>query len=224
MDNCSGSNLCSVAWFYANIRGVCFMDNRGLYSFRRHLSCCALQALILLSLVLPSFAVEGEEASNSFYGFDSVNPVPVYIVPDDLSLDVSAYAAGDDFPFYGSAWVEGTASGFGTVQLFFPINRKEFVGLDSSGRIFNVSDNTWSGVMYDSSGESYTVNFQSFNLPRYRVSNGSSWDYETLYLTPSSSNLVLPDGVSPTYSVSELLPWVSVLLIGGILLCCMRKS
>lgn len=78
--------------------------------------------------------------------------------------------------------------------------------------------------MYDSSGESYTVNFQSFNLPRYRIPDGSSWEYQTLYLTPSSSSMVLPDGVSPTYSISELLPWVSVLLIGGILLCCMRRS
>ena len=126
MDNCSGPNLCPVAWFYADFGSVGFMDNRGLYSFWRYFSCCAFQVLILLSLVFPSFAVDGEEASNSFYGFDSVNPVPVYIVPDDLSLDVSAYAAGDDFPFYGSAWVEGTASGLGTVQLFLLGNGSQY--------------------------------------------------------------------------------------------------
>lgn len=199
------------------------MDYRRVCSFWRYFSCCALQALILLSLVLPSFAVEGEEASNPFYGFDSVNPVPVYIVPDDVTSSVVLYASGDDFPFYGSAWAEGTASGVGSATLFFPINRREYVGLDSSGRLFNVSDTSFSGVMYDSSGASYTVSFSAFSLPRYRVSSGSSWDYETLYFTPSSSNLVLSDEPSPTYSISDLLPYVSILVLGGIFLCCMKK-
>lgn len=211
------------------------MDNCCLRSAFRRISCCAVQALILVVLLIPSFAVESEEPigegeelpANPYYSFEIVDPIPVIIMPGEEEaqvFDALPRAAGDGFPFYGSAWVKGSVSGLGQVSVYFPINRKEFVGVDSSGRIFNVSDNSWSGVMYDSSGTTYTVSFGSFALPRFRVYSGSSWEYETLYLVPSESNLVLPDGPSSAYSLSDLLPWVSLLLVGGVLLCCMRKS
>lgn len=180
---------------------------------------------------------EGEAAA------DELIPSQVYVVSSDIDISdflnaPSSYevysvegtpspvitAVGDDFPFYGSCWMRGVADGLGDVTLFFPISRqKGYVGLDASGHVFNVSDSSWSGVMYDSSGTSYQVSFGSFALPRYRLYSGSSWDYETLYFTSSESNLVLPDGPGSTYSLSDLLPWVIALLLGGVLICCMRK-
>ena len=139
--------------------------------------------------------------------------------------DIMSYALGQDgFPFYGSCWIRGQASSLGSVLLLFPMNYKDgYIGLDSSGRVFNVSNNSWTGVLYAGSS-SYTVNFAAWGLPTYRVYNGSSYQNVTLYLTPEHTNLLLPDGPSPVYSISDLLPYAAVLLLGGVFLCCMRKS
>ena len=139
--------------------------------------------------------------------------------------DIMSYVLGQDgFPFYGSCWIRGQASSLGSVLLLFPMNYKDgYIGLDSSGRVFNVSNNSWTGVLYAGSS-SYTVNFAAWGLPTYRVYNGSSYQNVTLYLTPEHTNLLLPDGPSPVYSISDLLPYAAVLLLGGVFLCCMRKS
>lgn len=139
--------------------------------------------------------------------------------------DIMSYALGQDgFPFYGSCWIRGQVSSLGSVLLLFPMNYKDgYIGLDSSGRVFNVSNNSWTGVLYAGSS-SYTVNFGAWGLPTYRVYNGSSYQNITLYLTPEHTNLLLPDGPNPVYSISDLLPYAAVLLLGGVFLCCMRKS
>lgn len=229
------------------------MDHRGYCRYVVHFAVGLAAALMLVVPIgateyevsddtAPPELIEGEElppdeelpSGGSVYIVSDVDELMGFISEAsqsdeyqvyEVTSDVQLYAAGDtDAPFYGSAWAEGTVPGLGTCRLYFPINRKELVGLDSSGRLFNVSDNSWSGVMYDSSGDAYTVSFGSFALPRYRVPSGSSWDYETLYFTPSESNLVLPDSLSPTYSLYDLLPWVGLLLLGGVFLCSMRKS
>ena len=112
-----------------------------------------LGVLVSLLLVVPASAAEAD---------------PVYELSEPVVFSAPALAsAGDGFPFYGSSWVKGTASGLGEVALFFPINRKDgYLGLDSSGRLFNVSDASFTGVLYDSSGASYYVSFGSFATPR----------------------------------------------------------
>ena len=170
-----------------------------------------LGVLVSLLLVVPASAAEAD---------------PVYELSEPVVVSAHALAsAGDGFPFYGSSWVKGTASGLGEVALFFPINRKDgYLGLDSSGRLFNVSDASFTGVLYDSSGASYYVSFGSFATPRYRLYSGSSYQYYDLYLVPSESNLVLPDSPSPTYSVSDLLPFIGLLFLGGVLVVCFMKK
>lgn len=223
-----------------------------MYSLWCRFSRCAVQAVTVLSLLLfPVFAEEaaaapesgGEEVSGSSVT-EITNTTEVYILPDDVDVsqfveagpdayelyevlsdpDVVPNAVGDDFPFYGSGWAVGSASGLGSdLQLFFPINRKDCIGVDSSGRLFNVSDTSFSGILYDGNFN-YTVSFSSFSYPRYRESSGSSWDYETLYFVPTESNLVLVDAPASAYSLADILPWVCILILGGILLCSMRKS
>lgn len=152
-------------------------------------------------------------------------PVPE---EDEVSYPaISAYALDSgSFPFYGSCWVKGSTPDLGKVTLFFPTNYKEgCIGTDNVGRLFNVSNNSWSGVLYvDSSGVSYTVNFGSFGLPTYRRYSGSSYTNVTLYLTPEDGNLLFPDSPSPVYSLADLLPYLSILLLGGVFLCSMRRS
>lgn len=144
--------------------------------------------------------------------------------PDYPAITAYALDAGS-FPFYGSCWVKGYATGLGNITLFFPINYKDgYIGTDNAGRLFNVSNNTWSGVLYDASGTSYTVNFGSFNLPTYRRYSGSSYSNVTLYLTPEDGNILFPDSPGPVYTVADVLPYLSILLLGGVFLCCMRRS
>lgn len=149
-------------------------------------------------------------------------------IPSESELeapaDITAYALDSDgFPFYGSCWIRGYASSLGDVLLLFPMNYRDgYIGLDSSGRIFNVSNNSWTGLLYAGSS-SYTVNFGAWGLPVYRVYNGSGYQNVTLYLTPEDTDLLLPYGPDPVYRVSDLLPYAAVLLLGGVLVCCMRK-
>lgn len=164
------------------------------------------------SEVLPDAPLEGEEVQESdLVDYPAVSP---------HALDT------DSFPFYGSCWVKGSTPDLGSVTLFFPTNYKTgYIGLDNSGRLFNVSNNSWSGVLYvNSSGVSYTVNFGSFGLPTYRRYSGSSYSNITLYLTPQDGNIVFPDGPGPVYSLADLLPYLSILLLGGVFLCSMRRS
>lgn len=139
--------------------------------------------------------------------------------------DIVTYALGaDGFPFYGSCWVRGRASSLGDVLLLFPMNYRDgYIGLDSSGRIFNVSNNSWTGLLYAGSS-SYIVTFGAWGLPTYRVYNGSSYQNVTLYLAPEDTDILLPRGPSSVYRVSDLLPYAAVLLLGGVFICCMKRS
>lgn len=139
--------------------------------------------------------------------------------------DIVTYALGaDGFPFYGSCWVRGRASSLGDVLLLFPMNYRDgYIGLDSSGMIFNVSNNSWTGLLYAGSS-SYTVTFGAWGLPTYRVYNGSSYQNVTLYLAPEDTDILLPHGPSSVYRVSDLLPYAAVLLLGGVFICCMKRS
>lgn len=141
--------------FYANFRGVFVVDNHFRVSAFHRISCCAVQALIVLSLVMvPALAVEGDSSEVDSSGVEeevlSPDPGPstVYVVSPDVDISgfleagPDAYevfsvepdsapvpfAAGDDFPFYSSCWVKGTADGLGQVSLFFPINRQSGYG------------------------------------------------------------------------------------------------
>lgn len=181
---------------------------------------------------------DGSEVPDTSDGEDALSPdevdasangleVPAVLEEEEVVYPViSAYALdAGDFPFYGSGWVTGSASGLGDVLLFFPVNYKEgYIGTDNLGRLFNVSNNTWTGVLYDAGGTSYTVNFGAFGLPYYRRYNGSNYTNVTLYLVPEDGNILFPDSPSPLYSLGDLLPYISVLLLGGVFVCCMRRS
>lgn len=76
------------------------------------------------------------------------------------------------------------------------------------------SSAAWSADSFISGGEEYEP----------RSSSSSSWDYVDIHLVPSSSNMEIYTTNRPRVTVDDLLPYVSILLLGGLLVCCMRRS
>lgn len=125
-------------------------------------------------------------------------------------------------PFYGSGWVTGVDSRLGTITLYFPRDYcSDTWGLDSNGYLFNITSSTVGGYLSDVYNNSISV--PSFSYPRYRSSSSSSWDYVDIHLVPSSSNMEIYTTNRPRVTVDDLLPYVSILLLGGLLVCCMRR-
>lgn len=137
-------------------------------------------------------------------------------------MEVAPLADTGDLPFYGSAYIRGTVNGSPAVFLFPYSYRQGYFGLDSSGRLYNVSSSSVSGILYIG-GTQYQVSAGSWAYPRYRLWDSSA-SYQTLYFVPSGdTNVPLPSGPTPLYDVSAVLPYVSIFLLGGIFLC-IRKS
>lgn len=161
--------------------------------------------------------------------------VPVYIIPspegeaypDLYASNAPELSIGttppDDSPFFGSGWITGTDSRLGTVTLYFPIDYQTGTfGVDSNGYLFNVTSSTKSGYLggvYNNS-----VSCSAFDYPRYRDGSGSNWDYYDLHLTPTDSNMEIALDHVPRVPVSSAFPFVVILLLGGVLLCCMKRS
>ncbi len=163
----------------------------------------------------------------------SGSPVPVTVVEPDIIYQAVSPASNpspvdvvdsppNNPPFYGSGYITGTTSNGSTVTLYFPINYKQgYFGTDSNGYLFNVSSNSISG--YFDSAYNNSVSVSGFSYPRYRTSS-QSYDYTTLYIRPTASNMQIATQTAPVVSVNDILPYVSILLLGVIFLCCMRKS
>lgn len=124
-------------------------------------------------------------------------------------------------PFYGSGWVTGTDSSLGLVTLYFPRNYcRDSWGVDSNGYLFNITSSSIGG--YYSAAYNNSVSAPSFGYPRYRSQSG--YDYIDIHLVPLDSNMDIYTSHRPRKTIDDLLPYVSILLIGGVLVCCMRRS
>lgn len=182
-------------------------------------------------------SVSGEEVndgnSSSVLSASSDSPLPVTVVEPDVvysavspKSDVAPVylvdSPPDNPPFYGSGYITGTTSNGSTVTLYFPINYKEgYFGTDSNGYLFNVASNSISGYFEEAYNNSVSVS--GFSYPRYRTSS-QSYDYTTLYIRPTASNMQIATEAAPVVSVNDILPYVSILFLGVIFLCCLRKS
>lgn len=183
--------------------------------------------------VPPDFVLDnGNILSGTLEGEEGV---PVYIIPspeDEAYPDLYASNAPqlsigttppDDSPFFGSGWITGTDSRLGTVTLYFPIDYQTGTfGVDSNGYLFNVTSSTVSGYLggvYNNS-----VSCSAFDYPRYRDGSSGDWTYYDLHLTPTDSNMEIALDHVPRVPVSSALPFVVILLLGGVLLCCMKRS
>ena len=164
---------------------------------------------------------------------DSQEPQEVIVIdPSEVAeYPAISYAAstiveviGDDpptaSPFYGSGWVTGSDSNLGIITLYFPRNYcSDTWGVDSNGYLFNVTSSSVGG--YYSGAYNNSISAPSFAYPRYRSSNG--YDYTDIHLIPLNSNMDIYTSHRPRKTMDDLLPYVSILLIGGVLVCCMRR-
>lgn len=165
--------------------------------------------------------------------YDTENPLPVVVVDDEpafesvspFAVDAPVVVIGNTPPdsplFYGSGWVTGIDSTLGIVTIYYPINYKDgYFGLDANGYLYNVSSTSITGYLEDVYNNS--VSTPGFSYPRYR--SGSGYDYFNIYLTPTDSNMNIATGNTPRLEVSDLTPYL-ILLVGGVLiLCYMRRS
>lgn len=161
------------------------------------------------------------------------DPIPVTVIEVEDPFP-AVYASGDPLdlqiedvppdipPFYGSLYITGETSSGQTVTLYFPTTYKEgYFGVDSTGRLFNVSASSITG--YYSGAYNNSINLPAWSYPRYRTSS-SSYDYVDLYIVPQYSNIDIATGMEGRTTFQELVPYFSLLMLGVIYLCCLKRS
>lgn len=184
--------------------------------------------------VPPEYVLEGDEVLPADQVGDR-EPLPVVVVLPDTPLSVvqsgvdraADLVIGDDPPssppFYGAAWVTGTDSRLGRVTLYFPIDyRSGRWGVDSNGYLFNVSSGSMTGYLDNVYNNS--ISASGFSYPRYRQQSGSSWDYYDLHLRPEHSNMEIAVSNAPKFGLDYFVPYIIMLMLGGVWLCLLRRS
>lgn len=148
------------------------------------------------------------------------------LIPLLLCLLCPAALALDDVPpanppFYGSGYVTGSSRELGYITLYFPITYKEgFLGVDSNGYLYNVSNTSITCYL-----EGYeTCNIPAWSYPRYRRQSGNTWEYIDLHLSPQYSNCDVATSMEPSFTMADLLPYASILLLGVLFVCFIRRS
>lgn len=117
-----------------------------------------------------------------------------------------------DPPFYGGYYVTGSASGLGTVTVYFPDG--EGWSVDDSGCLFHSDNSSTSGVLYTASGTEYDFSAPAYSLPRYRLSDGGSYYYTDLRLVPTATNVVIADTFDPVYDLPTMLQFCVIAALG----------
>lgn len=144
--------------------------------------------------------------------------VIVLLCSNALALDDSPPA---NPPFYGSGYVSGTSSQLGSITLYFPISYKDgFLGVDDNGYLYNVSNSSITCYLpgYEN------VSIPAWSYPRYRRQSGNTWNYEDIYLIPQYSNCDVATAMEPELTITDLLPYASILLLGVLFVCFIRRS
>ncbi len=152
-----------------------------------------------------------------------VHPVfAVPVIPDDVPA-AQAVAVGPQYaPYIGSGWITGNALGLGHVSVYVPITSSDSWGTTSDGYLCNVSGSSVSGLMYTDSGTKYYFSCSSFSIPRYRLYDGSGYQYEDLRLTVEDTNMNVATVFPGSYTFANSWPYIVIGLMGVILVCMMR--
>lgn len=171
---------------------------------RFRLGLSFLFSFVLLSFcVVPSFAVSA--------------------LPDEVPV-ADVVAVGPQYaPYIGCGWITGNASGLGHVFVYVPITTSsDYWGTTSDGYLCNVAGNSVSGLMYTDSGTKYYFSCSSFSIPRYRLYDGSGYQYEDLRLVVEDTNMHVATVFPGSYTFSNSWPYIVIGLLGVILVCLMR--
>lgn len=168
--------------------------------------------------------VSSESEEFDTYGLEEVNDPSFAVLP--ARLRAALPVIGDTPPanplFYGSCWVTGTDPNLGEVTIYFPLSAKEDTwGVDGNGYLYNITSGSVSG--YLSGVYNNSVSASGFSYPRYREGSGSGYSYIDLHLIPSDSNMEIATSMEPAQNVSQLMPYVYVVLLGVIIVCFMKR-
>lgn len=130
-----------------------------------------------------------------------------------------------DAPFVGSCFITANTHSLGVVDIYLPVSfQSGFLGYDSSGDLFNVSNSTISGVLYDARGNEYSFRCSSWSAPQYRSSGVTGNTYHDLdVIEVISSNVQIASEFPSLVPVSDIFPAVYVLIGGVIVLCLFLK-
>lgn len=169
--------------------------------FRLGLSCFFCLVLLCFSVV-PAFAVSA--VSDEVPAAQAVSVGPQYA------------------PYIGSGWITGNVLGLGHVSVYVPITSSESWGTTNDGYLCNVSGNSVSGLMYTDSGVKYYFSCSSFSIPRYRLYDGSGYQYEDLRLTVEDTNMHVATEFPGSYTFANSWPYIVIGFMGVILVCLMR--
>lgn len=151
--------------------------------------------------------------------------VPVFAAgsTQDVVPAAQVAATGPQYaPYIGSGWITGNASGLGHVSVYVPISSSDSWGSTSDGYLCNISANSVSGLMYTDSGTKYYFSCSSFAIPRYRLYDGSGYQYEDLRLVVEDTNMHVATVFPGSYTFSNSWPYIIIGLMGVILVCLMR--
>lgn len=147
--------------------------------------------------------------------------VPVYAVSDDAPA-VQVVSEPKYAPYIGCGWITGNVSGLGHVSVYVPITSSDSWGTTSDGYLCNISGNSVSGLMYTDTGTKYYFSCSSFAIPRYRLYDGSGYQYEDLRLVVEDTNMYVATVFPGSYTFSNSWPYIIIGLMGVILVCLMR--
>lgn len=154
--------------------------------------------------------------------FSVVPAFAVSAVPDEVPA-TDVVAVGPRYaPYIGSGWITGNSSGLGHVSVYVPISSSDSWGTTSDGYLCNISGNSVSGLMYTDSGTKYSFSCSSFAIPRYRLYDGSGYQYEDLRLVVEDTNMHVATVFPGSYTFSNSWPYIVIGLLGVILVCLMR--
>lgn len=162
----------------------------------------------LFSFVLLSFCV--------------VPAFAVSAVPDEVPAADVVAVSPQYAPYIGSGWITGNASGLGHVSVYVPISSSDSWGTTNDGYLCNISGSSVSGLMYTDSGTKYYFSCSSFAIPRYRLYDGSGYQYEDLRLVVEDTNMHVATVFPGSYTFSNSWPYIVIGLMGVILVCLMR--
>lgn len=146
----------------------------------------------------------------------------VSAVPDEVPA-ADVVAVGPQYaPYIGSGWITGNVSGLGHVSVYVPISSSDSWGTTNDGYLCNISGNSVSGLMYTDSGTKYYFSCSTFAIPRYRLYDGSGYQYEDLHLVVEDTNMHVATVFPGSYTFSNSWPYIVIGLLGVILVCLMR--
>lgn len=143
-----------------------------------------------------------------------------------LVCTAAAYTdqAPSSAPFTGGVYVTGTTAELGAVTLYLPVNyQRGYLGLTTSGNLFNASSSSISGVLYRG-GSEYQARISAWSTPQYRAQSGSSYYYYDLTFTSiEHSNAEISVDFPPLVAAADVIQYVPILLLGVVVLCLFIK-